>query len=257
MTSKHQVPAADSTGLSYLSCFPPRFSLETPLLASILPLPANPRVSYTVWSPPPSHKLPDSLAFVEQARKKVGQRNASLSTVDSLLSSVHISGGSIALYVFAIGSMDRLSASQAALAELSFSGLIGEFTSHISVKVILQYFTLYTFLVGLVVNLGFYRIGTLFVHTFWTVSLFGRLRRTSSTLPCMHIPHRAATLFQLCTNVTPSSPAQNLRAILAQRSRALDLHSYGIIAQHERCILWNPRSANEEWVPVRSNDVAQ
>ena len=80
-------------------------------------------ISYAVWSSAASTKLQDTLSLIDQARKRIIQRNASLSIVESLLHSLRISGASVLLYVFAIGSVDKISASQAALAQLTFVGL--------------------------------------------------------------------------------------------------------------------------------------
>lgn len=125
MTSKHQSAAADSTGLSSLSRFAPRFSLDSSVLASIIPLPENPLISYAVWEPAHSVKFPDWLSLIEQARRRVIKQNDHLSLLDSLLPSLHISGGAIALYVFAIGSVDMATVSRGALSQLSFVGLTG------------------------------------------------------------------------------------------------------------------------------------
>ncbi|KAH8106342.1 mediator complex subunit 13 C-terminal-domain-containing protein, partial [Cristinia sonorae] len=129
MTSKHPYSAPDSTGLYSLSRFPPRFSLQSALLATIIPLPNHPRIAYAIWSPTSTATLPDSLTYIEQARKRIVQHNEDLPIPDSLLSSLHFSAGSISLYVFAVGSVDKPSAAQAALAQLSFVGLIRTGTS--------------------------------------------------------------------------------------------------------------------------------
>ncbi|TCD69177.1 hypothetical protein EIP91_008473 [Steccherinum ochraceum] len=123
MTSKPQSAAADSTGLSSLSRFAPRLSLDSSLLASIIPLPENSLISYAVWSSAPSAKQADILALIEQARKRIIQQYASHFIVDSMLSSILISGDSVELYVFAIGSVERASDPQVALAQLAFAGL--------------------------------------------------------------------------------------------------------------------------------------
>lgn len=188
MTSKHPSASADSTGLSSLSCFAPQFSFESSLLASIIPLPENTLISYAVWSPVPSAKYPDLLSHIELARKKIIQQNHSLSVSDSLLPSLHISGGAVALYVFAIGSTDNAAASRVALGQLSFVGLTGACSMETYVSARLSSVACWRSVLTF-----FFRIRGVFFHPHWSLPMLGRLFNPVRAMCGMYVAHKPGT----------------------------------------------------------------
>ena len=119
--STHQ----DNTGSSLLAQYPPRISLESPLLASAISLQPYPLIAYVVFSGKPSTGA-DTLISIEHARRSVVARNSGRDLLSSLLPAVHITKNAAALFVFAFGSSDQTSEGQSALAALQLENLIRE-----------------------------------------------------------------------------------------------------------------------------------
>jgi mediator of RNA polymerase II transcription subunit 13 len=123
MTTKPHAAVHDITGSSVLAQFPPPISLSSSVLASVIQLPDNPLIAYAIFTGAPSTNAADHLNLIELARRKVLTQNGKRAVLDSLLPSVHITKDSVALYVFAFGTTDRVTESQAVLRALQFDGL--------------------------------------------------------------------------------------------------------------------------------------
>lgn len=129
----------DNTGSTLLAQYPPRISLDSPLLASAISLQESPLIAYAVFSGDPS-KGTDSLIYIEHARRSVLASNTGRDILSSLLPAVHISKDTAALFVFALGSSDHTSESHSALAALQLEDLIRKwFTSLLPSDFLLQY----------------------------------------------------------------------------------------------------------------------
>lgn len=113
----------DNTGSTLLAQYPPRISLDSPLLASAIPLHESPIIAYAVFSGNSSTGT-DNLIYIEHARRSVLARNTGRDILSSLLPAVHISRDTAALFVFAFGSSDDTSEGQRALAALQLKDLI-------------------------------------------------------------------------------------------------------------------------------------
>ncbi|TFK56293.1 hypothetical protein OE88DRAFT_1652968 [Heliocybe sulcata] len=114
MSSKTSNASPDSTATTLLAQFPPRLSLSSQLLGSVIPLPPNPVIAYSVYTAQDAHA-------VELARRKV-YRLRKPSIVESLLTSVRILKDRSAIHVFAITSED-MSESHKDLEGLGLDGL--------------------------------------------------------------------------------------------------------------------------------------
>ncbi|KZT13177.1 uncharacterized protein LAESUDRAFT_719502 [Laetiporus sulphureus 93-53] len=123
MAARPHSMAQDTIGTSVLAQCPPTVSLASPILGSIISLPDNPLIAYSVFTSASSQPLRDPLNLIELARRKILSQNAKRHFLDSLLPSVHITKDVSALYVFAFGSTDRTSEAHAALNALQFDGL--------------------------------------------------------------------------------------------------------------------------------------
>ncbi|KAI0637629.1 hypothetical protein C8Q77DRAFT_1086914 [Trametes polyzona] len=120
MAAKVQ-PPQDNTGSSVLSQMPPSISLASTVLASTISLPENPLILYHAYT---SHSATtDLLDRLELARRKILHANGRKALLDSLLPVVHISKDFCALYVFALGSIDRTCAAHEALTKLELDTL--------------------------------------------------------------------------------------------------------------------------------------
>ncbi len=126
MATKQQNQPLDSTGCAALAEQPPRISLASPLLASAIDLPSQPLIVYSVYTPVSGQPGLDPLYALEQARRRIVEKNSSLAVVDSLLPSVHLSRDSSVLYIFAFSSIHKPSDSQTALQGAQFDDLICE-----------------------------------------------------------------------------------------------------------------------------------
>lgn len=125
MAARPHISSQDNTGSSFLAQSLSPISLASQVLASVIVLPENPLIVYSVFTGPPAN-VPDYLSSVELARKKIFRLNADRAVLDSLLPVVHITKDVAALYVFAIGCTDRTSESHSALAALQLDGVIRE-----------------------------------------------------------------------------------------------------------------------------------
>ena len=121
MTTKG-TPTVDSTGSLPLAQLPPQISLATPLLASVVRLPTEPLIAYTIFEP--SGALDPSLhiSAIESARRCLVSDSRSI--LNSLLFTVKILPRLPLLYVFAISSSDQRSPPHDALLNLKFDGLV-------------------------------------------------------------------------------------------------------------------------------------
>jgi hypothetical protein len=111
----------DPLGLTQLS---PSLSLADELLCSSIPLPRQPCIVYSVYTPVPAciSRLHDSL---ELARRKVLDRNRSQPLLESWFSSVLVKRNP-ALYVYSIVSQDQSAQRQSEFNACTFDGLQGE-----------------------------------------------------------------------------------------------------------------------------------
>lgn len=125
MTTKGTA-TVDSTGSLSLAQIPPQISLTSPILASIIRLPPDPLIAYTIFEP--SDTLDPSLhiSAIESARRSLV--SVSRSILKSLLFTVKILPRSPLLYVFAISSSDQRSPPHDALLNLKFDGLVCMFS---------------------------------------------------------------------------------------------------------------------------------
>jgi len=121
MTTKG-TPNVDSTGSLSLAQLPPQISLTTPLLASVVRLPTEPLIAYTIFEP--SSALDPSLhiSAIESARRCLVSDSRSI--LNSLLFTVKILPRLPLLYVYAISSSDQRSPPHNALLNLRFDGLV-------------------------------------------------------------------------------------------------------------------------------------
>ena len=108
MAAKSHVPSQDNTGSFVLAQFPPPVSLTSPVLASVLALPDNPIIAYSIFTGATHTNSADHLNLIELARRKILSGNAGRGILDSLLPSVHITRSICALYVFSFGSSDPM-----------------------------------------------------------------------------------------------------------------------------------------------------
>lgn len=122
-----KLPSApqDNTGSTLLAQYPPRISLDSPLLASAISLQEFPLIAYAVFSGGSSTGT-DNLIYIEHARRRVLARNTGRDILSSLLPAVHISRDTAALFVFAFGSYDQTSEGQSSLAALQHEDLVRE-----------------------------------------------------------------------------------------------------------------------------------
>jgi hypothetical protein len=104
---------------------PPRISLNDKLLASIISLPDEPHIVYSLYSP--TSPSPQDYEYVESARRQLFERDVLSPLLGALLPSVHITSESSSLYVFAIISHGQIGDYRATLNALQFQGLSGEF----------------------------------------------------------------------------------------------------------------------------------
>ncbi|KAI0922097.1 hypothetical protein AcW2_006885 [Taiwanofungus camphoratus] len=124
MAAKPHAAPQDNTGSSFLAQFPPPISLASPVLASVIPLPDQPLIAYSVFTGASATNTSDQLNLIEIARRRILKRNANHTILDSLLPSVYISKDLAALYVFAFCSTVWTSESHVALLALQFDGLV-------------------------------------------------------------------------------------------------------------------------------------
>ena len=121
MTTKG-TPTVDSTGSLSLAQLPPQISLASPLLASIIRLPPDPLIAYTVFEPSATLDPSLHLSAVESARRSLVSDSRSI--LKSLLFTVKILPRLPLLYVFAISSSGQRSPPHDALLNLNFDGLV-------------------------------------------------------------------------------------------------------------------------------------
>ena len=126
MTTKG-TPTADSTGSLSLAQLPPQISLASALLASIIRLPPDPLIAYTVFEPSDALDPPHHLSAIESARRSLVSDSRSI--LKSLLFTVKILPRLPLLYVFAISSSGQRSPPHDALLDLKFDGLVRMFSS--------------------------------------------------------------------------------------------------------------------------------
>ncbi|PCH41643.1 hypothetical protein WOLCODRAFT_163279 [Wolfiporia cocos MD-104 SS10] len=124
MAARPHAAAQDNTGSSVLAQFPPQVSQASPILGSVISLPASPLIAYSIFTGAPTTNISEHLNLIELARRRILLRNARHDLLDSLLPSVHITKDYSALYVFAFGSTDRTSEAHSALAALQLDGLL-------------------------------------------------------------------------------------------------------------------------------------
>lgn len=129
MKPNTEVQASESSGSAILAQHPPNVFAGSHLLASSIPLPPHPLICCSVFTPTHSPAAPESLTLLENARKQVVLHNREALLVESLLPRLLISKDCVALYIFAVGSEQQMSAAQRSLAEWSFSGLECEWSS--------------------------------------------------------------------------------------------------------------------------------
>jgi hypothetical protein len=105
----------------------PTISPQSPLLASVISLPPQPCIAYSVFVPlSPTFHSNEGHEFIEQARRHVLTLNSSSTLLHSILSSVQVEKNSPALYLFHITSRDRVEDSLQKLLALQFENLSGE-----------------------------------------------------------------------------------------------------------------------------------
>ncbi|KAA1465922.1 hypothetical protein DENSPDRAFT_862140 [Dentipellis sp. KUC8613] len=122
MAAKSHPISPESAAANALTHYPPPISLSSPILASALPLPPSPFVSYAVFAPAPA--APDPLDTLELARRAV-LRRAQPALVASLLPTVCVDKDALRLYVFAVDSLAEKDSTgaRAALGALCLEGL--------------------------------------------------------------------------------------------------------------------------------------
>ena len=133
MAGKQNNYSTDNTGTAILSQQPQRISLSSPILASALDLPPQPRISYTVYTvatDPATPATAEQLERIEQARRRISQENESSSITDALFPSVRITRDTLVLYVFALGSGETPLAGEISLQSLKPDGLHSESHYH-------------------------------------------------------------------------------------------------------------------------------
>ncbi|KAF7799121.1 hypothetical protein EIP86_010351 [Pleurotus ostreatoroseus] len=126
MASKQNNYSTDSTGTAFLSQQPQRISLSSPILASSLDLPPQPRISYSVYNvatDPAAPAAAEQLERIEQARRRIWQENESRPITDALFPSVRITRDALVLYVFALGSGEAPLVGETAMQNLTLDGL--------------------------------------------------------------------------------------------------------------------------------------
>lgn len=120
MTTKG-TPTVDSTGSLSLAQLPPQISLASPLLASVIRLPPDPLIAYTIFEPSDTLDPSLHLSAIESARRSLV--SDSRSVLKSLLFTVKILPRLPLLYVFAISSSLNRSPPHEALLNLKIDGL--------------------------------------------------------------------------------------------------------------------------------------
>lgn len=120
MTTKG-TPTVDSTGSLSLAQLPPQISLASRLLASIIRLPPEPLIAYTIFEPSDTLDPSLHLSAIESARRALVSDSRSI--LKSLLFTVKILPLRPLLYVFAISSSSQQSPPHDALLSLNFDGL--------------------------------------------------------------------------------------------------------------------------------------
>lgn len=120
MTTK-VTPTADSTGSLSLAQLPPQISLASPLLVSIIRLPPDPLIAYTIFEPSDALDQSLHLSAIESARRSLVSDSRSI--LKSLLFTVKILPFPL-LYVFAISSSGKRSPPHDTLLDLKFDGLV-------------------------------------------------------------------------------------------------------------------------------------
>lgn len=120
MTTKG-TSTVDSTGSLSLAQLPPQISLASPLLASVVRLPADPLIAYTIFQPSDTLDPSLHLPVIESARRSLV--SDSRSVLKSLLFTVKILPRLSLLYVFAISSSHKRSPPHDALLNLKIDGL--------------------------------------------------------------------------------------------------------------------------------------
>ena len=123
MTTK-VTPTVDSTGSLSLAQLPPQISLASPLLVSIIRLPPDPLIAYTIFEPSDTLDQSLHLSTIESARRSLVSDSRSI--LKSLLFTVKILPLPL-LYVFAISSSGERSPPHDALLNLKFDGLVCTF----------------------------------------------------------------------------------------------------------------------------------
>jgi mediator of RNA polymerase II transcription subunit 13 len=131
MTTKG-TPTIDSTGSVSLAQLPPQISLTSPSLTSVIRLPPDPLIAYTIFQPSDTLDTSLHLSTIESARRSLVSDSRSL--LKSLLFTVKIRPRLPLLYVFAISSSGQRSSPHDALVNLKFNGLICMFSLHAPVQ---------------------------------------------------------------------------------------------------------------------------
>lgn len=121
MTTKG-TPTVDSTGSLSLAQLPPQISLASPLLASIIRLPPDSLIAYTIFEPSDTLDPSFHLSAIESARRSLVSDSRSI--LNSLLFTVKVLPRLPLLYVFAISSSGQRSRPHDALLDLKFDGLV-------------------------------------------------------------------------------------------------------------------------------------
>ena len=121
MTTKGTL-TVDSTGTLSLAQLPPQISLASPLLSSIIRLPPDPLIAYTIFEPSDGLDPSLHLSAVESARRSLVSESRSI--LKSILFTVKILPRLPLLYVFAISSSGQRSPPHDALLDLKFDGLV-------------------------------------------------------------------------------------------------------------------------------------
>lgn len=116
----------DNTGSCALLQFPPTISLTSHILASIIALPDDASIIYSVFTGTPPASTSETLKLLENARRSIILCNKKAPILESLLPSVHVNRNSSALYVFAVGPAEQ-APHLIRLKELQFSGLTCEY----------------------------------------------------------------------------------------------------------------------------------
>lgn len=126
MTTKG-TPTVDSTGSLSLAQLPPQISLTSSVLASVIPLPPNPLIAYTIFEPSETLDPSLHLSAIESARRSLVSDSRSI--LKSLLFTVKLLPHPPLLYVFALSSSGQRSPPHDALLHLKFDGLACMFSS--------------------------------------------------------------------------------------------------------------------------------